>query len=188
MSTLKITDASVEPVTLAEAKLHLRVDVADDDALITALITAARQRAEFITQRTLITTTWELSQDAFGCSLRLQYPRVIAVSALTYLDSAGVLQTLAPSEYIVDAASEPGQVVPGYGKTWPDTYAVPNAVKVRYTAGYGATAASVPLAIRQWMLFAVGLMYAYPEGAMSNSLQPLTYVDRMLDEYRIWLL
>ena len=98
MGTLKITDASVQPVTLAEAKLHLRVDVADDDALITALITAARQRAEFITHRTLITTTWELSQDAFGCALRLQYPRVIAVSALTYLDSAGVLQTLAPSE------------------------------------------------------------------------------------------
>ena len=188
MGTLKITDATVEPVTLAEAKLHLRVDVADDDALITALITAARQRAEFITQRSLISTTWELAQDGFADCLQLQYPRVIAVTALTYLDSLGTLQTLAPSEYIVDATSEPGKVVLGYGKSWPSTYAVPNAVKVRYTAGYGATAASVPLAIRQWMLIVIGSLYANREGAMSNALQSLAYVDRMLDEYRIWLL
>lgn len=49
MGTLKITDATVEPVTLAEAKLHLRVDHNAEDALITALITATRQAAEFRT-------------------------------------------------------------------------------------------------------------------------------------------
>ena len=187
MGTLKILDATVEPLTLAEAKLHLRVDGNTEDALITALITATRQAAEFRCQRTLLQTTWELTQDAFTDALRLQYPRLMAVESVKYLDTAGVLQTLANTEYLVDADSEPGYVVPS-GNGWPGTFNQINAVKVRYTAGYGTTADKVPQPIKQWMLLHIGHYYRNREASVGAGMQSLPYADGLLDEYRIWLL
>ncbi|WP_025917676.1 head-tail connector protein [Herminiimonas sp. CN] len=59
------TTPAVEPVSLAEAKLHLRVDFTDDDTLITMLIGAARVAAENICRRAFITQKWDLYLDAF---------------------------------------------------------------------------------------------------------------------------
>ena len=67
--TLKlITAPAAEPVLLADAKLHLRVDHIADDDLITSLITAAREAAEHLTGRALITQTWERVLGAFPSS------------------------------------------------------------------------------------------------------------------------
>lgn len=54
-----------EPVTLAEAKLQARVEFDDDDALIWALVTAARKYAEARLRSALITQTWTLMLDSF---------------------------------------------------------------------------------------------------------------------------
>jgi uncharacterized phiE125 gp8 family phage protein len=187
MTTIKITDATVEPITLAEAKLHLRVDGATEDALITALVTATRTACEHRCQRTLLQTTWELTQDGFTDALRLEYPRIIAVTSVQYRDAAGVLQTLAGTEYLLDADSEPGYVVPAYGKSWPYTYEQINSVKVRYTAGYGTTADKVPAPLKQWILLHIGHYYKNREAA-AGALEPLPYADGLLDPYRIWQL
>lgn len=60
-----ISPPAEEPLSLAEAKLHLRVDFSDEDALISALISAARQAAETITARQLVTARWKYILDAF---------------------------------------------------------------------------------------------------------------------------
>ena len=61
-----------EPVHLDDAKLHLRVEVTDDDALIRTLIVAARNHAEIFTGRALVTQTWDLKLDAFpACGVGL---------------------------------------------------------------------------------------------------------------------
>lgn len=67
MPSVLVSGPASEPVTLAEAKLHLRVEtgMTDDDTLISALIVAARQVAETITRRALITQTWRLVLDQF---------------------------------------------------------------------------------------------------------------------------
>jgi uncharacterized phiE125 gp8 family phage protein len=65
MSIQITTPTSTEPITLAEAKAHLRVDFTDDDVLIGALISAARQYAENITRRALITQQWKMTLDQF---------------------------------------------------------------------------------------------------------------------------
>ena len=59
-----ITPPAAEPVSLAEAKHHLRVDFDEDDALIQALICAARQSAEMLTQRQLVTARWRMVLNA----------------------------------------------------------------------------------------------------------------------------
>ena len=186
----RTTPPAAEPITLAEAKGHLRVDVADDDALIGLLITAARQAAEDRLQRTLITSTWQQVLDGFpacGAAIVLQMPPVVSVTGLQYRDAAGTLQTLDPSAYQLAAHHEPAQLLPV--GTWPATQAGRvGTVTVTYTAGYGATAASVPGPIKQWMLLAIGDMYERRTRSAERPAVPQGFADGLLDTYRVWSL
>lgn len=66
MITLQqLTAPAVEPVTLAEMKAHLRVEITDDDDLIQGLTAAAREQVEDVTGRRLITQQWRLFLDRF---------------------------------------------------------------------------------------------------------------------------
>jgi uncharacterized phiE125 gp8 family phage protein len=98
------TAATVEPVTLAEAKAHLRVTHTSDDALIGALITAAREDAEQITGRALAAASYRwASSETVSSVLRLPLWPVSAVTALTYEDADGARQTMASGDYTLDS-------------------------------------------------------------------------------------
>lgn len=188
MALIRIAAPASEPLDLATAKLHCRVDGNDDDALITALIVAAREQAEHETGRALVTQTWELVHDVFPSAFVLRKSPIQSVTSIKYLDiTSGLEQTLDPADYLLDNASEPGYVVPGYGKAWPASFAVPNAVRCRYVCGYGA-AAAVPQAIKQWMLLAVGTMYAQRETAIAGQIAsiPDRFWSGLLDPYRLY--
>lgn len=155
----------IEPVTLDEAKLHLRVDTEDDDELIEALIVAARERAEDFTGCAFILQSWDLKRDyAFPDGFELKKPPLSSVTSITYVDSDGDSTTLATSQYTVDAPSgrhaAKGRIVPAYQVTWPATREVINAVTVRFEAGYGDTAEDVPEAIKLAIKIAAGHYYA----------------------------
>jgi uncharacterized phiE125 gp8 family phage protein len=182
------TAPSVEPVTLAEAKLHCKVDAADDDALITALIVSARQQAEHATGRALVTQVWELSMDAFPAdSLEIPRPILQTVDSITYLDTAGIRQTLANTEYQVIVDELIGRVVPAYDKTWPTCREQPGSVVVTFTAGYGL-AVSVPSSIKAWMLLAVATLYGQREAVITGpsvAELPRDFSAGLLDPYRV---
>ena len=46
MTVRLITPPAAEPVTLEMARLHTRAEAVEDDALLTVLITAARQQGD----------------------------------------------------------------------------------------------------------------------------------------------
>jgi uncharacterized phiE125 gp8 family phage protein len=188
MSFKRTVDASVEPVTLAEAKRHLRETLVDtdNDTDISRLITAARHACEERLQRTLITTTWQLTLDAFPEAIKVPMPRLIAVSSLAYLDAAGASQVLDPADYLVDALSEPGYIVPAVDLAWPATQERINAVTVTYTAGYGAAASAVPAPLKQWILLVVGDMYKERDLSSVQPAVPQDFAQFLLDPYRIW--
>lgn len=148
----RTVEPSIEPVSLEEAKLHCRIDDGSDDAVLSSFITAARIWAEDFCRRSFITSTWELSLDEFpGCDeeIRLERPKIIAVSSITYIDTGGTTQTLSSSLYRSDVKSTPGRVTPVAGTVWPATQCdTTNTVTITFTAGYGSTAASVPQPIR----------------------------------------
>lgn len=166
-----ITAPTVEPVTLAEAKLHLRVDHADEDSHIRSLIIAAREHAQNATSRAFVGQTWRLSMDCFPDVIRTPRPPLTSVTSIAYTDTAGASQTLSASAYTVDTYSEPGRIVPAFGQSWPATRDIPNAVIVTYVAGYGAgAAADVPQPIRQAILLLVGHWYANREGVLTGTI------------------
>lgn len=188
MPTKIIIPPTEEPVTLADARHHCRVDGNDDDTLLTALIVAAREQAEHETGRALCTQTRELVLDAFPESFVLRGAPIQSIFSVKYLDAInGAQQTLDSADTLLDADSEPGYLMPAYGKSWPSTYPVPNAVRVRYVCGYGA-AADVPVSIKQWMLLAIDAWYSrrnqYAEGQVIQL--PDRFWHRLLDPYRIY--
>lgn len=159
LKTVLQTGPQEEPVSLAQAKRFLRVQHDLDDADITGLIEDARERAERVTGRQLVTATWAMYLDRLPCEIRVPYPRLQAVSSIQYVDQDGDTQTLAASLYDVDTASEPGVISRAYGASWPVVKSsTPNVVTIAFTAGYGS-AGSVPAGLKQRILNAVAHCY-----------------------------
>ena len=191
MALKLITAATTFPITLADAKLHCRVDANDDDTLINALITAATELAEQKTGRALMAQTWELTMDAFPEAFELTRVPVQSVTSLKYADTNGVEQTMSNALYTLDTADDHGfvYVVPAYNTDWPASRAQINAVALRYVAGY-ASAAAVPESIKQWIRLMVSTMYenreteAYSSRAVSTTVQ-MRFVDGLLDRYTV---
>lgn len=158
-----VTAPTLEPLTVAEAKAHLRVDAADQDGLISSLIVAARQYAEAFTRRAFITQTWDLFYDSFPNQdeisntqqIDLPYPPLQSVTSVKYTDLGGVVQTLDPATYIIDADG-PGRIALAYLKFWPVFRQVANSIQIRIVAGYGPAASDVPQTIKQAMLLLIG--------------------------------
>lgn len=190
MTTRLITPPTTEPVTLAEAKLHCKVDDAADDALISALITAAREQCEHILGRAIVPQTWELTLDAFPVDgdIELLHPPIIGITSIKYIDASTANETTLES-YSLDKDSEPGWLMPALGASWPATLAGANAVRIRYTAGY-ADAASVPASIKAWLLLAIGVWHKNREAMADNTVAqlPHDFFAGLLDRYRIWRL
>lgn len=184
--------AGTEPITLDEAKSHCRIDVEDDDSLVTALIVAARQHVENATGRQLLTATWSLKLDCWPCWIDVPRAPLLTVTSITYLDTAGATQTLATDQYRTNAPSGPtaarGTIEPAYGVTWPTLYGVSNAATVTFTAGYGATADTVPQAIKQAMLLTIGHWYINREHVITGTIvtQLPMAVGALLAPYRTW--
>lgn len=146
-----------EPLDRDEVKDHLRITSSDEDAYVDRLIVAARQAVEETTKRQLITATWKQTFEQFPVwEMRLDRPELIAVSSITYVASDGTTTTHGSSEYTTSTLDHVGVITPAWGKSWPTARCQLDSVTVTYTAGYGATPATIPQAIRLAMLLLIG--------------------------------
>lgn len=166
MSLTETVAPAREPISLGEAKDHLRVDGVDDDAYISGLIVAVRHHAESVTKRALITQTWRLDLGGFPYEITVPKPVLQSVSLIEYVDDAGATQTLAASEYQVDIAAQPGRVRPAFGKTWPTTRAVYNAASVTFIAGYGTEESDIPDGLKSGMKMLLNHLYENREAVV----------------------
>lgn len=150
-------------INIADAGLGVQAPTVNTtaDPELLSWLTAARQHVETFTHRALITQTWDLSLDGFPESdwLCLPMAPLVSVTSVTYVDANGVTQTWSASLYTVDAPTgphaRPGRLAPAFGQCFPVTRDQPNAVTVRFVAGYGA-ASSVPGPIKSAMKLLIG--------------------------------
>lgn len=159
MSLQLNTPPAAEPVTLDQAKAWLRVESGtDEDALIAALIPAARARAEWNTGRAFITQAWTLWLDRAALCIDIPLPPLQSVASVTLYAPDGTAAVLDAGAYTVDLA---GSRVLLHGM--PQNLRAVNAVAIAFTAGYGA-AGDVPGAIGQAILQIVSALYEHRGG------------------------
>lgn len=167
-----ITPPSITPISLATAKLHLKVDFDDDDTLISTLIDTATEWCQSRVGQQFITATRRLYLDGFPSrEIVLPYPPAATVTSITYIDIGGTTRTWTSTLYQTDLATKPARIRPAWSQVWPSTRGDLNSVIVNYTCGYGATAASVPAPIRQAMLLLVGHLYENRESTSEANLK-----------------
>ncbi|MEY4402914.1 MAG: hypothetical protein RIR91_949 [Verrucomicrobiota bacterium] len=187
MSTLRvITAATTEPLSLAEARDHLRVDHFEDDGVISGCILAARQHIENITGLALAASTWLLTMDATPEDGWVLLPRepVQSVTSVQYYNTAGTLTTWASTEWEVDLYSSPPRLRAKYGSTWPTVKDVLAAVQVTFVCGYSGPQ-TVPQPILQALRLLVGHYYENREAATAGSISAMPFaVDALLAPYK----
>ncbi len=134
-----VTPPASEPITVAEAKQHCRVDISTDDAYIGSLITVAREYVENVLGRRIVTQTWDLKLDRFPPGFRdfrVPYGPWQSITSIQYIALDGTTQTWASTHYNLDAATFEPRVY----LSWMDIYPVPrpiqNAVTIRHVSGY----------------------------------------------------
>jgi hypothetical protein len=154
MTSYLIAGPGEEPVSLAEAKAFCRIDGTDEDALVSALIAAARLHVESITGRALLTQTWRLIlQSVSGLVVPLP---VVPASELIDAPDGAVLQ----GDSLLLAAET-------------------DQLSVDYTAGYG-DAGDVPQDLKQAVLTLVAYWYEHRDALTSA---PVGF-DRLVATYR----
>jgi uncharacterized phiE125 gp8 family phage protein len=190
-----VTPPESEPLTIAEAKHHLRIadGVNHDDHYVGSLIIAAREYVESYTNRQLLTATWDLTLDRFPHGVGPIYlPRapLQSVVSVTYRDAAGVETVMEAANYEVNNAVEPGRIgLPWASGHWPIwSGSAASVVVVRFVAGYGS-AGDVPKTLRQAMLLLVGHWFINREevgrvgGRVELAAHALMNLNRMGDQF-----
>ena len=189
MPTKVITAPTYEPISANDVAEYLRVDdVAADQDLLDSLITAGRQYLEQYLSRPIATQTLEEALTGWADPIVLD-SSLQSVTSIKYLDLNGVEQTLASNQYLVDTYSEPAQITPAYNVTYPELYAVPNNVKVRYVAGYTSGGSPdlnpMPKPMRFAMMLIIGDLYANREAGGEKAYQVNPTVENLLQFYRL---
>lgn len=166
-----IAAPTIEPVTLAAAKAHLRVEITDDDNLIGTLITAARVHVEAATRRVLITQRWRLTYDRWPPDglLELRMTPIQSVDAVSIADVNGNQTAVDGAAYQVDLAFVPARLAlkvpietlkPGQPLA---------GIEIDVTAGYGASGLSVPQPLLLAMMMLVARWYETRDGTAIGS-------------------
>tara|TARA_R100001443_G_scaffold106648_1_gene116166 strand:+ start:6628 stop:7203 length:576 start_codon:yes stop_codon:yes gene_type:complete len=166
MKTYQVTTAATTfPVSLTEAKSHLKVDTNADDTYIESIIKAATQLSEEYTNRFFIDTVVTQYSSDFKEIETLFKSKVSEVAHVKYYDSNNTLQTLSATVYDEQLNYEPAQIQLADGQSYPAFTKRNDAVEVKYTVGYGA-ASDVPEIIKQAILLTIGNFYANRESVI----------------------
>ncbi|MFA5900725.1 MAG: head-tail connector protein [Hyphomicrobium sp.] len=185
---LVLTSApATEPVSVSEAKAHLRVDGAAEDTLIASLILTSRLHIETALGLALITQSWRLHLDRWPDARDVAVPMrpLESVDEVRVISADGDPTIIAASQYLVDATSVPPRLVRRAALPVPGQVA--RGIEIDFTAGYGDEPEDVPAPIRQALLLLVAHWYEHRdpiEVGAADTVIP-SVVSDLLAAYRV---
>lgn len=158
-----ITAPTSEPITVAEVKQHLQMSpfYTGEDSYLSALVAAATSYIETRCNIAVMQQTLELACDnwpSYQTGMKLPKPPLVSVTSVKYIDTSSTEQTWDSARYTVSTDRRPGTIRPKYGYIWPIIRPEPDAIKVRYVAGY-STAGSIPVGIKHALKLLIGNAY-----------------------------
>lgn len=161
MNAILETPPLVEPVSLVDAKLHLKVDTDADDTLISNLIVTARQHIETMTQSVLINQTWRIYFDRWSPDNQMLLPvrPITSVILLKTFSDQDVPSTIDPSHYYADLVSSSPKLILRSSRTWAKPQRVANGIEIEVIAGFGSSASDVPHPLKQAVLILLAHWY-----------------------------
>jgi uncharacterized phiE125 gp8 family phage protein len=167
---------------------------ADDttqDAILLAMISAARKECEEKTGLCFARRTFRLTLDQFpsgNTPIELPWAPLVSVQSLTYTDAAGDQQVLSgsPESWLLDTDAKPGRISPIANGSWPSTQNIMRAVIIDYTAGWNLRD-DMPQEALLWMQARIATMEMFREQAFVGnvSVAPFEFVDGILARIRI---
>lgn len=175
------TAPAKEPITLEEARLHLKVDSADDNTLISDLITTARMLIEKETKRAFITQIWQMFLDTAPHVIEIPKPPLQSVESITVIDTDGSESLIDDDDYMVDTSeNSPGRIMPKIGYIWPYHRGFASFI-IEFKVGYGDNATNVPKDIRDEILRLVAHLYQNREdGGIPDSIKKALFPYKIL--------
>lgn len=173
------TPASAEPVSLAEAKAHLRVDHTDEDTPIGVVIAAARAHIEKYCGQRFAGQTLTAKCDSFSDFARLEDGPINSITSVVYLDENGDSQTLSTDVYELRADGIEASIVLKYEQTWP-AIRLGSQITVVMVAGHS----SAPADVKAAMLLLIGHLYANRESVAEPLAVLPMGVDALLCNHR----
>lgn len=169
-------------LTLAEAKAQERIDVADDDALVTQLIAAAQGLVEARGDVSLSAQTWKLHLPAFPagrCGIPLPRPPFVSLTSLTYRDANDQSQSI--TDAAINANEIPAVARPAFGASWP----AGTRVEITFVSGFGGAGLPVPPAAIAAVKLVFGNLYRNREAVTDvSSLELPLGVQALIDSFR----
>jgi len=185
-----VTGPAREPLSIEDAKEHLRIDQHEEDVWLLDAIKAVRMRAEGMMGRALITQTLEAALGYWpaGRVIELPKPPLVSVTSVKYYGEDDTEYTLAASNYHVDTRTTPGRIVLKGTAQWPATaLREVNGVIIRFVAGYGSEAADVPAEIRSALKLWLGELYEVRENSAAGGLVTVpNAAERVLLKHRVF--
>tara|TARA_R110000824_G_C15041644_1_gene660470 strand:+ start:83 stop:754 length:672 start_codon:yes stop_codon:yes gene_type:complete len=200
-----VTEPSIEPISVIEARDHLRLDDDVDETLVYSLILAARQWGENYTGRSFISRTMQMYLDGFSeldsplwegtrtgihitnyqNYIEIVSTPVSAVSSIKYYNDSDTVATWATSNYYVDMIREPARIVLRDTGTYPTNLRAANGLEINFTAGYGTSKTDVPEAIRVALMQYMTFMYEHRGDVEQNNIMPPKICEQLLSPYKI---
>lgn len=198
---------TIEPVTVQEMQVHLRLDGDEDNEFLIPAIEEARQEIEDLTNLALITQTWQLTIDRWptgaepwwdgvrqghidniaGANRDLDIPRfpLQSITSVTTFDEAGNSSAITVADtFDIDIQQTPGRLTLKSGATWPTALRANNAIEVVYVSGYGDAAVDVPAPLKRAIKSVVGYLYSH-RGDGCDMGDAIATVMPTIDRYRV---
>jgi len=170
-------------VSLEEAKLYLKVDTTDDDALIGSLVSVAEDIVEKITGRKLLTTDFTHILDNAEETILVPYSPLQEITKIEVVADDGTVSEVSSGIYEVDTSGQIGRIIIKPGCVWPYHRGFASFI-ITGKAGYGADAGVVPGPLKTAILVALAILYEnrgqVESQILIDSVSPLCWPYRVM--------